>query len=184
VSQWLRSEFGLLIGFVNNLQVVTTNNYNTIADLQNLQSLHTNLFSLSALVLTDLQHRNYKSLTKSTLPTLLCYSTNKVFKSHVESSQADFLYSFSITNFPWLSPTENRLVSEPKEFCHLYSRGTDMHHRKHIKWPPSTAAWRHRGHGKHSLFYCRVLDRVYRLLPGNALIKSVTVWWTLSDLHL
>jgi hypothetical protein len=36
------------------IQVVTTNNYNTVADLHNLQSLHTNLISLSALVLTDL----------------------------------------------------------------------------------------------------------------------------------
>jgi hypothetical protein len=35
--------FGLVIGFTNHLQVVTTNNYYTIADLYNLQSLHTNL---------------------------------------------------------------------------------------------------------------------------------------------
>jgi hypothetical protein len=42
---------GWVIGY---LQVVTTNNYNTIADIYNLQSLHTNLLSLSALVLTGL----------------------------------------------------------------------------------------------------------------------------------
>jgi hypothetical protein len=30
--------------FINNLQVITTINYYTIADLHNLQSLHTNLF--------------------------------------------------------------------------------------------------------------------------------------------
>jgi hypothetical protein len=42
----------LVTGFINNPQVVTTNNYNTIAALHNLQFLHTNLFSLSALVLT------------------------------------------------------------------------------------------------------------------------------------
>jgi hypothetical protein len=46
--------FGLVIGFINNLQVVTTDNYYSIADLHNLESLHTNLFSLSALVFTDL----------------------------------------------------------------------------------------------------------------------------------
>jgi hypothetical protein len=54
VSQWPRRGFGLVIGFINNLQVVTTINYNTIADLHNLQSLHTNLFSLSPLIFTDL----------------------------------------------------------------------------------------------------------------------------------
>jgi hypothetical protein len=60
----------MLIGFIGYLQVVTTNNYNTIADLHNLQSLRTNFLSLSALVLTDLQHRNYKSLTKSHIPNI------------------------------------------------------------------------------------------------------------------
>jgi hypothetical protein len=52
--QWLRRGFELVIGFIDNLQVVTTINYNTIADLHNLQSLHTNLFSLSPLVFMDL----------------------------------------------------------------------------------------------------------------------------------
>jgi hypothetical protein len=36
--------------FIGSSQVVTTNNYYTIADLQNLQSLHTNLLSLFPLV--------------------------------------------------------------------------------------------------------------------------------------
>jgi hypothetical protein len=54
VYQWLETGFGLVIGFINNLQVVTTINYNTIADLLNLQSLHTNFFSLAPLVFTDL----------------------------------------------------------------------------------------------------------------------------------
>jgi hypothetical protein len=38
--------------------------YYIIAALHNLQSLHTNLASLSALVFTDLSHRNYNSLTE------------------------------------------------------------------------------------------------------------------------
>jgi hypothetical protein len=42
------------IGLVEYLQIVNTNNYNTIADIHNLQSLHANLFSLSALVFVDL----------------------------------------------------------------------------------------------------------------------------------
>jgi hypothetical protein len=47
-------EFRLVIGFINNLQVVATINYYTIAALHNLQSLHTKLLSLSAQVFTDL----------------------------------------------------------------------------------------------------------------------------------
>jgi hypothetical protein len=54
VTQWLKTGFGLVVGFIGYLQVVTTNNYDTIADLKNLQPLHANLLSLSALVLTDL----------------------------------------------------------------------------------------------------------------------------------
>jgi hypothetical protein len=38
--------FGLVTGFIDHLQAVTTNNYNTVTDLHNLQSLHTNLFPL------------------------------------------------------------------------------------------------------------------------------------------
>jgi hypothetical protein len=50
VSQWLERWFELVIGFINHLQVVTTNNYYTIAYLHNLQSLHTNLLSLFPVV--------------------------------------------------------------------------------------------------------------------------------------
>jgi hypothetical protein len=42
----------MVIGVVNNLQVVTTNNLYTIADLHSLQSLHTNLLSLFKIVFT------------------------------------------------------------------------------------------------------------------------------------
>jgi hypothetical protein len=65
VSQWLKTQFWLVIEFINNLQVVSTINYYTIATLHNIQFLHTHAFSLSALVLTGLQHGNYKSLTES-----------------------------------------------------------------------------------------------------------------------
>jgi hypothetical protein len=42
----------LIIGIINRLQALTTNNDYTIAVLHNLLSLHTNVLSLSALVLT------------------------------------------------------------------------------------------------------------------------------------
>jgi hypothetical protein len=42
------------MGFIDHLQVVTTINYNTVTDLHNLQSLHTNFLSLFPLVFTDL----------------------------------------------------------------------------------------------------------------------------------
>jgi hypothetical protein len=54
VSQWLRSGFGLLLEFINNIQAVTAIDYYTIAASHNVQTLHTNLFSLSALVFTGL----------------------------------------------------------------------------------------------------------------------------------
>jgi hypothetical protein len=54
----LETRFGLLIGFINNLQVVTTITYYTIAGLHNLQSLHTDLFSLSPLIFMDVYHNN------------------------------------------------------------------------------------------------------------------------------
>jgi hypothetical protein len=44
----------LVIWFIGYLQVVTTINYYFIPDLHYVQSLHTNLFSLSALVFTGL----------------------------------------------------------------------------------------------------------------------------------
>jgi hypothetical protein len=54
VFEWLKKGFWLVIGFIDHLQAVSTNNYNTTADLHNLQQLHTNLLSLSALVFMDL----------------------------------------------------------------------------------------------------------------------------------
>jgi hypothetical protein len=41
VSQTPKMGFGLVNGFIDHLQVVTTINYNTVTDLHNLQSLHT-----------------------------------------------------------------------------------------------------------------------------------------------
>jgi hypothetical protein len=87
VFGWPRHGCGLVIRFINNLQVVTTNNYYTLADLHNLRSLHTNLFSLSPLVFMD------KGLPKSHTPNTTALQHTEVFKSHVKSSQANLLYS-------------------------------------------------------------------------------------------
>jgi hypothetical protein len=54
LNVFVRPGFGLVIEFINNLQVIITNNYYTLADLHNLQSLHTNLLSLFPPVFTDL----------------------------------------------------------------------------------------------------------------------------------
>jgi hypothetical protein len=50
ISDW--DGFGLIFGFINRLQLVTTNNYNTVLDLHKLQSIHYNLLSLFPLVFT------------------------------------------------------------------------------------------------------------------------------------
>jgi hypothetical protein len=49
-----KTGFGLVIGFINNPQVVTTINSYTVTDLHNLKSLRSNLLSLSAIVFTYL----------------------------------------------------------------------------------------------------------------------------------
>jgi hypothetical protein len=54
VFGWLRHGFGLVIRFISHLQVVTAINDYTIAALHNVQLLHNNLFSLSALEFTGL----------------------------------------------------------------------------------------------------------------------------------
>jgi hypothetical protein len=46
--------FGLVVGFINNSQVVTTINYDTVAGLHNLQSLHANILSLPLVIFTYL----------------------------------------------------------------------------------------------------------------------------------
>jgi hypothetical protein len=111
-----------------------------------------------------------------TLPIPLYYCIHKVFKSHVKSSQADFLFSSSTTNFPWLSPTENWLVPEPNEFCHLYGRGTDTHHRKHVSRDHHSPLRDVTVDMENTAFPTVACWTVFtELLPGNALIKSVTI---------
>jgi hypothetical protein len=150
VAQLLGRGFGLVIGFIGYLQMVTTNNYYTIADLHNLQSLHTNLLSLSAL-----------------------FRTHKVLKSRIKSSQADFFVLFLNYELPLAI---SYLVPAPNKFCHLYSRGTDTHHRKHMSrdhHPPLSAVTADTENTASSIVaYWTVFTE---LSPGNALIKYVRI---------
>jgi hypothetical protein len=112
-----------------------------------------------------------------TLPISLCYSTYKVFKSQVKSPQADFLYSSSTTNFPYLSTTENWLVPEPNEFCHLCSQGTDTHHRKHVSRDHDTPLRDVTADTESTASSIVARWTLFtELLPGNALIRLVIVW--------
>jgi hypothetical protein len=95
------------------------------------------------------------------------------------------LYSSSITNFPWLSPIENWLVPESKEFCHLYSRGTDKHHRKHMTRDHNPAlryVTADMENTASSIVACWTVFT--ELLPGNALLKSVTILIAVSVVSL
>jgi hypothetical protein len=78
-----KTGFGLIIGFIKNPQVVTTFNCHTVTDLHILKSLHTNLFSLSAIVFIYLQNGSYT----------LQISMHHNLQSHTKSSQAYVLYS-------------------------------------------------------------------------------------------
>jgi hypothetical protein len=106
----------------------------------------------------------------------VCYSSHKVFKSHVKSFQADFLYSSSTANLPWLSPTENWLVSS------LNRTNSVTYIAK--EWTRIT------GNTYHVITHrCVTSPRIRKtascivacwtvfteLLPGNALIKSVAI---------
>jgi hypothetical protein len=59
--------FGLLIDFINNLQVVTTINYHTVT---HLQSLHANIFTLSAVVFMYSVSLNHTLHRKPSIHTL------------------------------------------------------------------------------------------------------------------
>jgi hypothetical protein len=81
VSQWLNTGFGLVIGFINQLQVAPTINYYNILDLHNLQSLHANLLGMFPLfftirfLATDLNTRTIEVSLNYTLPISMYYST-------------------------------------------------------------------------------------------------------------
>jgi hypothetical protein len=123
VFGWLETESGLLIGFINHLQVVTTINYNTVTDLHNLHSLHANLLSLPSVVFTYLQYntRDIQVSLDYALPISLHYNTHKAFTAdfsaithyHIlHTKSPNPTPSLHTTNFPiTLSNTLIRSVS-------------------------------------------------------------------------
>jgi hypothetical protein len=66
----LKTPFRLVIGFITILQVVTTITYYTIARLHNLQSLHTNLLAVSAVVFMYSVSLNHTLQIESSIHTL------------------------------------------------------------------------------------------------------------------
>jgi hypothetical protein len=80
----------LVIGLFNNLQLGTTINYNTVAGLHTLQTLHYNLFTLSSVVFTYLQRGSYPSLTESHTPNVIVLQNSQVLKSHSRSPHGGF----------------------------------------------------------------------------------------------
>jgi hypothetical protein len=68
--------FGLVTGFINHLQVVTTITYYTIARLHNLQALHTSLLTLSAVVFTYSVSLNQTLQIKPSNHTVSLHATN------------------------------------------------------------------------------------------------------------
>jgi hypothetical protein len=95
---WLETTFGLVIGFINHLQVVTTITYNTVTHLHNLQSLHANLLSLPSVVFTYSSHGSHTSLTGLRTPNSRCTMTHiKSSSSHNKSSLLTSQLSLSIT---------------------------------------------------------------------------------------
>jgi hypothetical protein len=68
--------FGLVIGFINNLQVLTTITYYTIARLHTLQPLCTNLLTFSAVVFTYSVSLNQTLQIKPSIHTISLHTTN------------------------------------------------------------------------------------------------------------
>jgi hypothetical protein len=99
------TEFGLVIGFINCLQLVITINYNTVSNFHSTRTPRQSSQSISTCLHypfsgNGYQHRNYDSLTLQML------HINQVFCSHVKSSQGNELSS-SINFTPLITRTLN-----------------------------------------------------------------------------
>jgi hypothetical protein len=105
-------------------------------------------------------------------------SSNHTLSLHGPTSSSSSLLvlirSSSPTNFPWHSPTKKWLVvPEPNEFCRLYSRGTDMHHRKHMSRDHHPPLRDVTADTENSHLYCSV--RVFRAWPRDDVLLLLRV---------
>jgi hypothetical protein len=90
-------------GFIGSSPDVTTNKYNTVTEFHT--TIHSTLIfsvyfhksSLSVSWQRIYNTGNIKVSLNHTLPISLYYSTHKVFKSHIKSSQVDFYFFFNST---------------------------------------------------------------------------------------
>jgi hypothetical protein len=118
-----KTGFGLVFGFINHLQVVTTINYNTVPDFHT-----TNHSRLIYLVYLHQSSRIYnigtiKVSLNHTLPIPLHYNTYKVFKTQFKPSQVDFLCSSLL-----LAPIRSVRVLPPLlSLCHYCLLESESH---------------------------------------------------------
>jgi hypothetical protein len=146
----------LVIGFINHLDVVTTNNYNTVTDFRTTK--HSTLLSSVCLPYSSRIYNTgtIKVSLHHTLPISLHCSIPEVFKSHGKSSQPDFLYSsaFLVPIRSELSAHRSRYIAAERTWT--YSNTYDVIAIQPVYWRVD------RTYRKHSFLYCCVLDRVYR----------------------
>jgi hypothetical protein len=112
--------FGLVIGFMNNLQVLTTINYNTVT---HLQSLHSNLFTLSAAVFTYSVSLNHTLQIKPSSHTLHLH-TAKLFYSASPRKTARELTANYLGQSQSHIATDGQSVSRP--WCRAPSGAHDQ----------------------------------------------------------
>jgi hypothetical protein len=88
-----KTGFELVIGFINHARVVTTINYITVPYFYTTKH-STLIFSAYLHCSSRIYHTGTTQVwPHHTLPISLWYSTHKVFRSHVKSSQSDLLYT-------------------------------------------------------------------------------------------
>jgi hypothetical protein len=119
------------------LEVVTTNNYNTIADFHTTK--HSTLISSVYLHQSSRIYNTgaIKVSLNHTLPIPLYYSTQKVFKAHVKSSLADLLYSSVL-----LVPIRSELIAHGSSYIAAERTRTYSKHISRDYYPASLLARR------------------------------------------
>jgi hypothetical protein len=177
VYEWLKKGFGLVIVFNNHLQVVSTINYYTLADLHTFQSTvaHALGFSFSSnrLLATDL---NTETSTSNHYEVFLLFCLHSLWNLGTKNSPVfnPSAYDWLITALNWTCfcihfsykhSTQPHVKHRPYCCCRHCLRGsvfTEPLLRFGLHNPTCSTAARRGRHRRHSLIYCSMLDRVYR----------------------